>query len=232
LLASCSRYNKAVAMGILFSCPADDYDPLELQEEAPAPATSSAAGPGEPAILRASLGSGKLRIEGSLSFKRAQAALQVETEISIRTAGAGAAMPAPAPREVARARFAEPAATDSPKHEAAALRLQKVYKSFRTRRQLADCAVLVEQSWWKLLDFALLKRSSVSFFDIEKQETAMSKWSRARTRVAKVGKGLLKDDNAQKLALQHWLEAVSISVVYMSAILNNLVQTYSNLSHS
>ena len=28
-----------------------------------------------------------------------------------------------------------------------ALRLQKVYKSFRTRRQLADCAVLVEQSW-------------------------------------------------------------------------------------
>jgi hypothetical protein len=39
---------------------------------------------------------------------------------------------------------------------------------------------------WKLLDFALLKRSSVSFFDIEKQETAMSKWSRARTRAAKV----------------------------------------------
>jgi hypothetical protein len=39
---------------------------------------------------------------------------------------------------------------------------------------------------WKLLDFALLKRSSVSFFDFEKQETAMSKWSRARTRVAKV----------------------------------------------
>ena len=200
-------------MGVLFSCPADDYDPLDLQEEAPAPATSSTAGAGEPApaILRASLGSGKLHIEGSLSFKRAQAALlQVETEISIRTADA-AAMPAPGPL-LPRARFAEPAAADSPKHEAAALRLQKVYKSFRTRRQLADCAVLVEQSWWKLLDFALLKRSSVSFFDIEKQETAMSKWSRARTRVAKVGKGLLKDENAQKLALQHWLEAVSISV--------------------
>jgi hypothetical protein len=41
-----------------------------------------------------------------------------------------------------------------------------VYKSFRTRRQLADCAVLVEQSWWKPLDFALLKRSSVSFFEV------------------------------------------------------------------
>jgi len=36
----------------------------------------------------------------------------------------------------------------------------------------------------------------------------MSKWSRARTRAAKVGKGLLKDDKAQKLALQHWLEAI------------------------
>uniref|UniRef100_K4A817 Calmodulin-binding family protein n=1 Tax=Setaria italica TaxID=4555 RepID=K4A817_SETIT len=193
-------------MGVLFSCPADDYDPLDM-EEAP-PAGTSGGG----AVLKA-LGSGKLHIEGSLSFKRAQAAsgaLHVETEISIRAGDAAAPAPEPAgplPREVARARFTEPA-VESPKHEAAALRLQKVYKSFRTRRQLADCAVLVEQSWWKLLDFALLKRSSVSFFDIEKQETAMSKWSRARTRAAKVGKGLLKDDKAQKLALQHWLEAI------------------------
>ncbi|CAL4939638.1 unnamed protein product [Urochloa decumbens] len=192
-------------MGVLFSCPADDYDPLDMEEAAPAPVGTTSGGG---AVLKA-LGSGKLLIEGSLSFKRAQAAsgsgsLHVETEISIR---AGDAAAAPLPREVARARFAEPA-VESPKHEAAALRLQKVYKSFRTRRQLADCAVLVEQSWWKLLDFALLKRSSVSFFDIEKQETAMSKWSRARTRAAKVGKGLLKDDKAQKLALQHWLEAI------------------------
>ncbi|CAN6312597.1 unnamed protein product [Urochloa humidicola] len=192
-------------MGVLFSCPADDYDPLDMEgagAAAPAPAGTSGG-----AVLKA-LGSGKLLIEGSLSFKRAQAAsgsgsLHVETEISIRAGDAAG----PMPREVARARFAEPA-VESPKHEAAALRLQKVYKSFRTRRQLADCAVLVEQSWWKLLDFALLKRSSVSFFDIEKQETAMSKWSRARTRAAKVGKGLLKDDKAQKLALQHWLEAI------------------------
>ena len=37
------------------------------------------------------------------------------------------------------------------------------------------------------MDFAALKRSSVSFFDIEKPETAFSRWSRARTRAAKVG---------------------------------------------
>jgi hypothetical protein len=127
-------------MGVLFSCPAHDYDPLGE------PATSSGGGAREPP-----LGSGKLLIEGSLSFKRQQAAsgsgsgaLQVETEISIRT---GDAAPS---REVARARFAGAASAgaESPKHQAAALRLQKVYKSFRTRRQLADCAVLVEESWW------------------------------------------------------------------------------------
>ena len=39
---------------------------------------------------------------------------------------------------------------------------------------------------WKALDFAALKRSSVSFFNIEKHETAISKWARASTRVAKV----------------------------------------------
>ncbi|EAY88689.1 hypothetical protein OsI_10165 [Oryza sativa Indica Group] len=96
----------------------------------------------------------------------------------------------------------------SPKHQAAAVRVQKVYKSFRTRRQLADCAVLVEQRWWKLIDFALLKHNSVSFFEEEKPESALSRWSRARTKAAKVGKGLSKDEKAQKLALQHWLEAI------------------------
>ncbi|KAL3518948.1 hypothetical protein ACH5RR_021537 [Cinchona calisaya] len=95
----------------------------------------------------------------------------------------------------------------NPKHEAA-VKLQKVYKSFRTRRKLADCAVVIEQSWWKLLDFAELKHSSISFFDLDKRESAISRWSRARTRAAKVGKGLSKNGKAQKLALQHWLEAI------------------------
>lgn len=94
------------------------------------------------------------------------------------------------------------------KEEAAAVKLQKVYKSYRTRRNLADCAVLVEELWWQAIDFVTLKRSTVSFFD--KPETAISRWSRARIKAAKVGKGLSKDDKARKLAFQHWLEAVRL----------------------
>lgn len=60
-----------------------------------------------------------------------------------------------------------------------------------------------------MLDFVELKNSSISFFDEGKQETAISRWSRARTRAAKVGKGLSKNEKAQQLAVQHWLEAVS-----------------------
>ncbi|KAG6735830.1 hypothetical protein POTOM_061501 [Populus tomentosa] len=92
--------------------------------------------------------------------------------------------------------------------DAAATKLQKAYKIYRTRRNLAGCAVVVDELWWKALDFAALRRCSISFFDSDRSETAVSRWARARTRAAKVGKGLSKSQKARKLDLTQWLEAI------------------------
>ncbi|KAF8395941.1 hypothetical protein HHK36_019897 [Tetracentron sinense] len=216
-------------MGISFSCPFSDSDDLENGFETVVVRSISFGGgemrtelrsvsfkgqDSEPTILK-SLGSGKLMIEGSISFKRGE----METMISIKAPSSDeenngfVRSVSTKSREVRSDSFTDKipqlSLSDSgnPKHQAA-LKLQKVYKSFRTRRKLADCAVLAEQQWWKLLDYAELERSSISFFDIEKHETAFSRWSRARTRAARVGKGLSKDEKGQKLALQHWLEAI------------------------
>ncbi|KAK6145075.1 hypothetical protein DH2020_021895 [Rehmannia glutinosa] len=196
-------------MGVSCSCPLSVYFDFENgfesvvksindEQTTPVRSVSFKGKDSEPKILQP-LGSGKL-LEGSVRYRaRKTQTMKKFTETLSRLSRSGSSVDLIPHSPIL--------APNSPKHEAA-IKLQKVYKSFRTRRKLADCAVLIEQSWWKLLDFAELKHSSISFFDIEKHETAISRWSRARTRAAKVGKGLSENSKAQKLALQHWLEAM------------------------
>uniref|UniRef100_A0A3Q7JFI3 Calmodulin-binding family protein n=1 Tax=Solanum lycopersicum TaxID=4081 RepID=A0A3Q7JFI3_SOLLC len=214
-------------MGITYSCPFANFDDSDTKFEsylvrtlsfgtdatknALPPINFKDQNPQQPKMHK-SYSSGKMILEGTLSYKRRELEARIgltsfdndektmSRSDSLMSSEEKHNMPDENTKMI-------PFVCEKQRDEAA-VKLQKTYKSFRTRRRLADCAILVEQRWWKLLDSVELKHSSISFFDIEKPQTAFSRWSRALTRAAKVGKGLSKDEKACKLALQHWLEAI------------------------
>ncbi|XP_019156974.1 PREDICTED: IQ domain-containing protein IQM6-like isoform X2 [Ipomoea nil] len=155
-----------------------------------------------------SSGSVKMILKGSVSFNGIEFVTKKPflSPYVIRSYGHGSrqfSVKSPSPGTISM-----PPPNTRDQRNQAAVKVQKTYKSFRTRRQLADCAVLVEQRWWKLVDSVEPKLNAISFFDIDRPETAVSRWSRAMTKAAMVGKGLSKAGQARKLALQHWLEAI------------------------
>lgn len=173
-------------MGISFSCPfkyndvEDDIDSMLVKSihfgndeiKTPLRSISFKTQDFEPTILK-SLGSGKMTIETSVSFKRndfdsilSTNTLSFDTESNSNMLNAKKSseiddLSIKLERQEVETIQSALLNPSSPKH-IAALKLQKVYKSFRTRRKLADCAILVEQSWY--LIFILSKTLLVVFF--------------------------------------------------------------------
>ncbi|GJN33205.1 hypothetical protein PR202_gb21777 [Eleusine coracana subsp. coracana] len=214
-------------MGVLFSCPVDEDIAVEAGLPAAAPAPSADEEP-TTTVLKASLGSGKLRIEGSLSFKRAEqqspsaaALLQVETKISITSSSSPCSSPARrrggdaegAPADAFRRRggggAGEPEAgvgggdaaegVQELPHAPPARRLRRA-----RRAELVEAARLrAAQAQLRLL--LRHREAGVRRVQVVQGEDQSRQGLHLLT---PVGKGLSKDDKAQKLALQHWLEAI------------------------
>ncbi|KAL2632067.1 hypothetical protein R1flu_016753 [Riccia fluitans] len=92
---------------------------------------------------------------------------------------------------------------------AAAVQVQRLYRGYQTRRNIADAAVMAQKfGWWNVVDGAMLQHNSTQFYAYSKPQNAAQRWVRLKKKAAKVGKGLSKNEQARKLALQHWLEAI------------------------
>lgn len=154
-------------MGVSFSCPLADYNDVEQSLESvvvksicfgdegvktPVRSVSFNSRDSEPTIMK-SLGSGKMTVETSVTLR----GRELEKIILVKAPSldkekimtSESISQNRKEMDIQSSRLDNPRALDSssPKHMAA-IKLQKVYKSFRTRRKLADCAVLVEQSWY------------------------------------------------------------------------------------
>ncbi|KAJ6749619.1 hypothetical protein OIU85_000270 [Salix viminalis] len=90
----------------------------------------------------------------------------------------------------------------------AVVRVQQLYRGYRTRRRLADSAVIAQELWWQAIYHADLNENTVSFFKNPKSESAASRWKRVGSHASKVGKGLSKHAESEKLYFEHWIEAI------------------------
>ena len=181
-------------MGAFFSCPLAKYIDVENGLESvtvksisfgddevktPVRSISFNSRDLEPMIMK-SVGSGRMTLETSVSFKRRELEKVVSMEagavpledklLVVADSPKSKVMENQSPRSENHdgIKMTMDLNPTNPKH-IAAMKLQKVYKSFRTRRKLADCAVLVEQSWYEFRLVSLflnLNGSILSLFTI------------------------------------------------------------------